>query len=866
MQSTTTLVYYYDDLVKSTVTSLSLISPAVTTYIFDVLTAATSGSVIFDKYLSVSSGISGTVNYADVLDTETTWTQCAQLDLYIGGVYVLDYTRIASSVTGKGFVDTLLLSRTLDGHHWYGTEYSEASFISYNSTGGVGQIILDLRPGNDLFPKRIYYYLQAHAGYGGNGCFNIKERSNTGAINVVGRALNYYQPFLSGQVLESYDTDDYADPGYTLVYSPFHGLNSSGNVSLLNQASSQSTATYSLANRFVNLDNNRFLVLDVGSGAIVTIALSYTNTGPTSIASDVATKFNQAFSISQAALQCQVTYDSSSNKFTFFFLNQRQYRFIFQGADSNGIDLYNSAAELLGFSQFDVLTDLTNSSSGSRNTTSASITSTVPLNLTINSRHFFQVATSAYLFGKDTVRWSEIISSSSGFIFMAGLANMMSGSRFMQDLSVGTQVLLGEELDVVFTITDITSDTQAVLNSAAVFTAAQQDPMTGINTYPSMSLTCNLYVYNNMNNNKFVNTDSLVLFSTSNIAATNDYDGQLINQDISINRVSPIRLTIGPTNTLLNLEGSDTENMSEFMSIKNHNMYYIKNNSRYHFTTSTPATATVAYPGKGGNPVSIGAGIKFALLFSNTDTPGDMLGFPNCGTAAGDTAYATILSNTVADADSTFAVVRTEPGTGAQAGTTKVVTATVHTFNSGDTVYIQNCQGSSNDLAVNSNYGWVISTNSALTEIHDGTTVVRGCFYIPLALTGGGTGGTCFETVLYKPFTLQGDNYCYLTCPQLSSVGSSSSVIVDVFAKLLLNSPPGAIIFNSFASSDAVFEESPLAQLEYLDFAFVDSQNQLFDFNNIDHSFSLLITSYIDIAQGTGHSSRRGKQDLSSLS
>jgi hypothetical protein len=334
----------------------------------------------------------------------------------------------------------------------------------------------------------------------------------------------------------------------------------------------------------------------------------------------------------------------------------------------------------------------------------------------------------------------------------------------------------------------------------------------------------------------------VVFFRSSQAQSTYDYSESLVNgAAFTLTRVSPIKMTINETDALLDAAAADAGNVSDFASIANHDMRYVKNNSRYFFTTQYPATSTVS--NRGGNPISVGTGIKFSLLFSHTDTPGSLLGFPNVGTPAGDTLQMTVQSNTVQNTNNTFAVLRSEPGAGNYAGSLRVITETVNGFEYGDTVFITGHTGSSNDLAVNNDEGWTVVLYQAdltFTEISNGVLVTRGVFYVStLNLAYGGTGGTSFTKILFKPFILSGENYVIMSCAQLSNLVNTSNNVPNGYAKIILNAPPGAILYSSFVASDKLFDDQPLPVLEYLDVAFYDAHGNLFDFNQVNHGYSL---------------------------
>ena len=121
------------------------------------------------------------------------------------------------------------------------------------------------------------------------------------------------------------------------------------------------------------------------------------------------------------------------------------------------------------------------------------------------------------------------------------------------------------------------------------------------------------------------------------------------------------------------------------------------------------------------------------------------------------------------------------------------------------------------------------------------------------------TNGIVYQKILFRPFSLSGN--CIFKIPQLASISVSDKNINNVFAKLLLDSSPGSILFNTYISSDKVFDTVPLSELYYIDVEIVDPDGELFEFNNTDHSFSLEITTIKDIVKG--QCSRTGQIDRS---
>jgi hypothetical protein len=74
----------------------------------------------------------------------------------------------------------------------------------------------------------------------------------------------------------------------------------------------------------------------------------------------------------------------------------------------------------------------------------------------------------------------------------------------------------------------------------------------------------------------------------------------------------------------------------------------------------------------------------------------------------------------------------------------------------------------------------------------------------------------------------------------------------------------GEFAIDTFNQGAQVFIDSPLAELTQIDVRFYDEVGQPYNFNGIDHSFTLEITHHIDRVMGVDISSRRGIGDKSS--
>jgi len=106
-------------------------------------------------------------------------------------------------------------------------------------------------------------------------------------------------------------------------------------------------------------------------------------------------------------------------------------------------------------------------------------------------------------------------------------------------------------------------------------------------------------------------------------------------------------------------------------------------------------------------------------------------------------------------------------------------------------------------------------------------------------------------------FDFVGEKYIYMTNDILSTIDNNSK-IKNAFAKIQLNRNPGGITYNSFVSTAKIFSE-PLSKLSSLLFKFYDFNGYLFNFNQLNHSFSLEITEKLEESKNKGISSRTGK-------
>lgn len=112
------------------------------------------------------------------------------------------------------------------------------------------------------------------------------------------------------------------------------------------------------------------------------------------------------------------------------------------------------------------------------------------------------------------------------------------------------------------------------------------------------------------------------------------------------------------------------------------------------------------------------------------------------------------------------------------------------------------------------------------------------------------------NSLLNRSINLQGENYAFLCCPQLSTMLNTGNV-KNIFARISLDQSPGTMVF-SYLSNPKVFETIPLNQLNELEFSILNYDGTEYEFNDLDYSFTLQITEVIDITDNFNLSSKRG--------
>jgi hypothetical protein len=104
---------------------------------------------------------------------------------------------------------------------------------------------------------------------------------------------------------------------------------------------------------------------------------------------------------------------------------------------------------------------------------------------------------------------------------------------------------------------------------------------------------------------------------------------------------------------------------------------------------------------------------------------------------------------------------------------------------------------------------------------------------------------------LSKSISLEGENYVFLLCKNHETLIKSG--LNDAFAQILLDSSPGTICFNSFITEPYYYDylKSSLSDLE---FSVVYDSGDLYDFKDIDYSFTLKITEVLNLLENKSSS------------
>ena len=110
-----------------------------------------------------------------------------------------------------------------------------------------------------------------------------------------------------------------------------------------------------------------------------------------------------------------------------------------------------------------------------------------------------------------------------------------------------------------------------------------------------------------------------------------------------------------------------------------------------------------------------------------------------------------------------------------------------------------------------------------------------------------GHGGTICKKRLNAPVNLEGDSYIYLCIPSFKHLDSTANpTINNAFAKILLPGETNKTAYNSYVGGTKIFDTGEIDSLSEIEVAFLTHGRNLFDFNGLDHSFTIEIYEIID--------------------
>ena len=125
-------------------------------------------------------------------------------------------------------------------------------------------------------------------------------------------------------------------------------------------------------------------------------------------------------------------------------------------------------------------------------------------------------------------------------------------------------------------------------------------------------------------------------------------------------------------------------------------------------------------------------------------------------------------------------------------------------------------------------FGYTVANNIAYENDYFQDSVGKN-----ISITGNNT------TVQNNVISLSGDNYIIMTCNIFKDNESlSSGKIQTIFSKILLSDSPGNILFNQHVQL-AEYLSNPFNNLSTLEFKFFSPDGELYNFNGMDHSFTL---------------------------
>lgn len=166
-------------------------------------------------------------------------------------------------------------------------------------------------------------------------------------------------------------------------------------------------------------------------------------------------------------------------------------------------------------------------------------------------------------------------------------------------------------------------------------------------------------------------------------------------------------------------------------------------------------------------------------------------------------------------------------------------------FDRDDTMGVQlGFRNVGNDIAV-TRYGTTITNQ----EAYQNETAV---FEPPTGLNFVSDGSGKLIVLRNNSLQFSGEDYILMVVREFSGSSNISQIkqLTDYFAKIHLSGLPGKILFDTFVSIPITFYD--IFNLGSISVTFIGSDGELYDFNGVDHSFKLEITSLDLLPQETG--------------
>jgi hypothetical protein len=117
------------------------------------------------------------------------------------------------------------------------------------------------------------------------------------------------------------------------------------------------------------------------------------------------------------------------------------------------------------------------------------------------------------------------------------------------------------------------------------------------------------------------------------------------------------------------------------------------------------------------------------------------------------------------------------------------------------------------------------------------------------------------NTIILKnnAIDLSGHEYLLMWCKQFEIIENTSQVAPNAFAKIVLSGDPGTLTFNSFVQTNKIFYE-PILNLSELDVEFYTPDGFLYDFNGMNHSYTIELITMEEMPEETNISANTGRQ------